>query len=61
MRPNYYVIIDRAVEEGVLYGWNRAHKHEETPTPEAVREAIASAVIDAICEVFTFDTSTWGS
>ena len=58
MKPKYYDIIVRAVEEGVPYGWHRAHKHEERPTPEAVQEAIASAVIDAICEVFTFDTGT---
>lgn len=43
------------MEEGVAYGYQRAHKHTSTPTPEAVKEAIESAVMNALCEVIDFD------
>ena len=29
MRPKVYPILVRCVEDGVAYGWNRAHKHED--------------------------------
>lgn len=50
VRPTWECF-SRAVDEGVAYGWNRAHKHTDTPTPEAVREAIERAVMDALAEV----------
>ena len=56
MRPKTYTILERAVEEGIQYGWNRAHKHTDKPEPEQMRYEIAAAVMLAIDEVFEFDT-----
>lgn len=55
MKPNTYKILSRAVEEGVDYGWHRAHKHVEKPDDASVRDAIADAVISEICEWFDLD------
>jgi hypothetical protein len=55
MKPNTYAILSRAVEEGVAYGWNRAHKHTPTPTADEATEAITDAVMLEIAEWFTFD------
>lgn len=55
MRANCYAILDRAVEEGVAYGWNRAHKHTSTPTEEQVKEAVRNAIMSEVCEVFEFE------
>lgn len=52
--PNAYKILARCVEEGVAYGYNRAHKHVDNPTGAQLCEAIESAVLNAICEYFTF-------
>lgn len=49
-----YVIMERAVEEGIEFGWNRAYKHTESPEPELIREKIAQEVMNAICDVFDF-------
>jgi hypothetical protein len=54
MKPNTYVILERAVEEGALMGYRRAFKHTETPTEDAVVQSIVDAVMLSVSEVFTF-------
>ena len=58
MKANTYAIIARAIEEGLEYGWSRAHKHTETPTPEAVREAQHDAIMNSVSEMFYFPQPT---
>ena len=55
MRARAYAILQRAVEEGVAYGYQRAHKHVDSPDGDAIKAAIEQAVMDAICEVFEFE------
>jgi hypothetical protein len=31
MKPKLHVILEKAIEEGVLSGWRLAHKHVEHP------------------------------
>lgn len=50
-----YPVLCRAVEEGIAYGWNRAHKHTGTPGEELIKGEIEKAVITEICETFDFD------
>jgi hypothetical protein len=60
MNPNTYVILERAVEEGVLRGYRRAFKHGEyltsvmLPTEEEMVDAITDAVMLSVSEVFDF-------
>ncbi len=56
LRVRTYVVLDRAVEEGVAYGWRRAHKYTEAPGEDVICEEIARAVMSAVCDVFDFDT-----
>ena len=49
-----YALMERAVEDGVRVGWSRAHKHEDDPEPETVRMAVADAVLNELCEWFSF-------
>lgn len=60
MRPKYYDILARAVEEGINFGVNRAYKYTPAPAPglanlENVKEAIRQEVMNSICEVFIFE------
>jgi SpoU rRNA methylase family enzyme len=55
IRINAYEIITRAVEEGVQYGYNRAHKHTNKPSKDLLFNEIESAVMNSICEVILFD------
>ena len=54
MKPNTYVILQRAVEEGALLGYRRAFKRVENPTEEQIVDAITGAVMLTVSEVFDF-------
>ena len=62
MRLNSYVIVERAVEEGIAYGYRRAFKHTETPDHESIKYEIHAAVLSSLCEVMQFDHGDefWG-
>ena len=55
MKAKEYDLLVRAVEEGVAYGWMRAHKHNPTPDDESAKTEIANAVTSEICEWFDFE------
>lgn len=55
MNIRAYPVLCRAVEEGVAYGWQRAHKYIDTPDTETIKEQIVTAVLNEICEYFAFD------
>jgi len=54
MKPNTYVILERAVEEGARLGYQRAFKHVENPSEEAIVESIVNGVMISVSEVFEF-------
>lgn len=53
---NAYAVVERAVEEGVRWGWQNAHKHTDTPTKETVIDQIGQDVMRELVEVLRF----WG-
>ncbi len=55
IRAKAYPLMREAVEAGIAYGWMRAHKYDDAPTPEATKEAIEQAVMTEICERFEFE------
>lgn len=44
-----------ALEEGVRYGYNRAHKHVENPTEGAIIDNIVEQVMNSLYEWFDFE------
>jgi hypothetical protein len=54
-RGSEYDALSDAVESGIAYGWARAHKHVDTPTQQAIADAIRNAIMNAICDAFDFD------
>ena len=54
MRAKEHAVLDRAIEEGVAYGWRRAHKHTDNPTKDEILAHIEQAVMFEICEWFEF-------
>ncbi len=54
MNVRAYPVLHRAVEEGVAYGYRRAHKHTDTPDVRVIQEQIVNAVMNEICEYFDF-------
>ena len=55
MKPKEYIVLSDAVERGVEFGWNRAHKHTEDPDPREIRQSIIEQVMITIGEYFEFD------
>ena len=56
IKPRVYELMCRCVEDGVAYGYRRAHKHAVTPGEDIIREQIEDAVMNSICEYFYFDS-----
>lgn len=54
IRAKVYPLMQDAVDAGVRYGWNRAHKHDSTPSEDIIVNAITDAVMNEICEKFEF-------
>lgn len=61
MKVKTYVILERAIEEGIVLGWNRAHKHTDKPSEGHLRDEILKAVMGSIDEVFDFSDETMGA
>lgn len=55
MRVRSYEVLHRALEEGLSYGWHRAHKHTEAPDEDAIKQHMLDGVLNAVSEYFTFD------
>lgn len=55
MKVDEYKVLVMCLENGVQVGWNRAHKHSDTPEDYYVRQCIEEAVLHEIFEYFKFD------
>jgi hypothetical protein len=55
MKPNFRKVLEMALEEGVRYGYNRAHKHVENPTEGAIIDSIVEQVMNSLYEWFDFE------
>jgi hypothetical protein len=50
-----YPLLARAVEEGIAYGYRRAHKHVDDPGADAIRTAIHDAVMAELVEILDLE------
>ena len=55
MKPKFHKILEMAVEQGVSYGYRRAHKHIENPTEGAIIDSVVEQVMNSLDEYFTFE------
>lgn len=51
LKVNTYVVVTRAIEEGINYGWNRAHKHTDHPSEGQIKQEIENAIMNSLSEV----------
>ena len=56
IRIKTYTVVSRAIDEGIEYGWGRAHKHTDKPDEQAIKQAIYEAVTNSLSEVIN-----WGN
>jgi hypothetical protein len=55
MKPKFRKVLEISVEQGVSYGYNRAHKHVENPTEGAIIDSIVEQVMNSLDEWFNFE------
>ena len=55
MKPNIRRILERAIEDGIAYGYHRAHKYNDNPGENLITERISYGIWLEIDEHFTFD------
>lgn len=56
VRVRAYLVIARAVEEGIRFGVGRAFKHTARPSREAIEENVEREVMNALSEVLDYDS-----
>ena len=54
LKINTYVVISRAVEEGITRGWCRAHKHTDTPSEPTIKSEIEKEVLNSLTEIISW-------
>ena len=55
MQVKMYPLIERLIDEGIEAGWNRAHKHTDTPIEETIKQCIEQYIMQGFDETFEFD------
>lgn len=55
MRIKMYELIEKIVEQGTEAGYNRAHKHTDTPNEATIKQCIEQYIMQGFDEFFTFD------
>jgi len=55
MKVKMYPLIEQIVEQGIGAGWNRAHKHTDTPIEETIKQCIYQYIMQGFDEAFEFD------
>lgn len=55
MKPRIRQILERAIDEGISYGYHRAHKYTDTPDEHLLSERINYGIWLEIDAIFAFD------
>ena len=55
MKPRIRQILERAIEDGIAYGYHRAHKYTDTPDSDLLQERISYGIWLEIDSIFSFD------
>lgn len=60
LRANSYAVLHRAIEDGLDYGWMRAHKHSDHPDEATIKNEILQGIMNELCQYFDFDAPPEG-
>jgi len=54
MKVKIYQLIERIVEQGTEAGYDRAHKHTDTPNEETIKQCIEQYIMHGFDDAFLF-------
>ena len=52
MTPNHRKLLELCIETGIKTGYQRAHKHTDTPDQRTIEESIEAAIWSELAEWF---------
>ncbi len=55
MKPKFRPVLEMAIEEGVRFGWSRAHKHNPEPDIDAAADAIVNEIMNSLDTWFNME------
>jgi hypothetical protein len=55
MKPKTYKLLEECITNGTQFGINRAFKHTDNPSKEAIQELVVCGTMNEICEWFDFE------
>lgn len=55
IKLNSYRIITDKIEEGINWGYRRAHKHCDNPNEDEIKEQMFNEITNALCDIIDFD------
>ena len=55
VKPKEYERLEACIEQGVMWGWQHAHKHVDEPRVEDIQDHMVRDIMNEICEEFDFD------
>lgn len=55
MTPDIRAILERCIEVGIDFGYDRAHKHGDNPTEQHIKSEIENAIWSEIDRYFKFE------
>jgi hypothetical protein len=54
MKPKVIPLLEQCISSGIERGWNRAHKHDDEPSPGVIKDCIDEAIWSDLHEFFDF-------
>lgn len=58
MKPKFRPIFEQCLDEGIRIGYNRAHKHVEDPSLDAIVDSITTEIMNSLETYFDIDHET---
>ena len=57
MKPKPQMVLGMCIQEGIAFGWNRAHKHTDTPSEADLKREIEQEIWNQVWEWFDMEVS----
>lgn len=55
MKPKPHLVLEMCIKNGLDYGWNRAHKHTDTPNENLIKQEMEEAIWNQVWEWFDME------
>lgn len=55
MKPKFRNVLELALERGVRFGWNRAHKHNPDPHIDSATDVIVTEIMNSLEDWFDLE------